>query len=789
MKYPVSWLKEFVDITIPIQDLADKLSLSGLEVEAIDEINPDICNIVVGKIEKIEKHPNADKLNVTWVTDGKDTHQIVCGAKNIYEGAIVPVSLPGAKLPGGLVIKKAKLRDVESCGMICSESELGVKETSEGIWLLPQDTPIGVNFIEYATLKDTLLEIKVLPNRGDCQSIYGLAREISVLLNTQLKQPNTSVTLSDLPISQKITVDTPSTCPLYTARNIQFDAMPDTPIWMARRLNLCGNRSINLMVDITNYVLLELGQPLHTFDAKTLNALTITHAANTDTMSALDGNTYSLNSSMMVIKDTNGVQAIAGVMGAKPSETTQDSTEIVLEAAYFDAVSVRKTASALALRTESAIRFEKGVTIDAVETASNRASHLIQQLAHAKVGPLSCQKSETDMRFAQKTIPFSAQAINALLGTTFAEQDMMRVLNALEITIDTQNAIIPSHRRHDLQELPCLAEEIARLIGYDHIPSILPPTPLAQHKDSPLTTLQNTLGPIFKSNGFNETINFTMISPSDIQKCNLSTQDLQEIANPISIEESIMRPSLLPSLLKVAAHNLNRQQNSIKIYEIGSQWTGKTQESYLAALTIGQTFDTPYVSHLKTVTQSNFLTLKGIVETTLAAAGFTPQFMPSTETYLHPVLQLKISINSVIIGEFGHIHPNTAKRYDITDQTGYISLNLSKLSQQNTQTKRYQDLSKFPSTSRDVAILAPLTLPYEAIKTQIDTLLPSQVTQYHLFDLFESEEKLGKDNKSVAISFTYQAVDRNLTDEEVNHAHVTLCQALTQALPITIRDH
>ena len=789
MKYPISWLKEFVDITIPIQELADKLSLSGLEVEVIDQINPDICNIVVGKIQKIEKHPNADKLNVTWVTDGKDTHQIVCGAKNIFEGAIVPVSLPGAKLPGGLVIKKAKLRDVESCGMICSESELGVKDTSEGIWLLPQDTPIGVDFVDYATLKDTILEIKVLPNRGDCQSIYGLAREISVLLNTPLKQPNTSLTLSDLPISQKITVETPSTCPLYTARKIQFDTMPATPLWMMRRLNLCGNRSINLMVDITNYVLLELGQPLHTFDAKKLTALTIGNATDSEKIQALDGNTYSLNSSMMVIKDDSGVQAIAGVMGAKPSETTPESTEIVLEAAYFDAVSVRKTTSSLALRTESAIRFEKGVNIEAVETASNRASHLIQQLAGAKVGQLTQVKSETDSRFAKKSIPFSSKAINALLGTTFSEADMFRVLNALEITLDDHNAIIPAHRRHDLQELPCLAEEIARLIGYDQIPSILPPTPLAQTKDSPLSTLQNTLGPIFKTHGFNETINFTMISPSDIQKCNLSTKDLQEISNPMSVEESIMRPSLLPSLLKVASHNLNRQQNSIKIYEIGSQWTGPTQETYLAALTIGQTFDSPYVSHLKTVTQSNFLTLKGIVETTLASSGYQPTFIKSEELYLHPVLQLKISINGAIIGEFGNIHPSIAKRYDITDQAGYISLNLSQLSQQNSAAKRYQELSKFPSTRRDVAILAPLTLGYDAIKTQIDAHLPSQVTHYNLFDLFESEEKLGKDNKSLAISFTYQAVDRNLTDDEVNQAHIQLCQVLSQTLPITIRDH
>ncbi len=774
MKYPLSWIKEFVDITIPVQELADKLSLSGLEVEAIDTINPDICNIITGKIEKIEKHPNADKLNVTWVTDGKKTHQIVCGAKNIFEGAIVPVSLPGAKLPNGMVIKETKLRDVDSCGMICSESELGIKETSEGIWLLPADTPVGIDFVEYAALKDHILEIKVLPNRGDCQSIYGLAREISVLLNTPLKQPDTTVILSNLPLAQKITVETPESCPLYTARSIQLSQMPSTPIWMTRRLNLCGNRSINLMVDITNYVLLELGQPLHTFDSQKIDALTIGNADKNSQFIALDGNTYQANDSMMIIKDSHGIQAIAGVMGAKHSETTETTSQIVLEAAYFDAVSVRKTASALALRTESAIRFEKGVNIEAIELASNRASHLIQKLAAAKIGAIEIQKSDSDHRFTRKSIPFSASDINTLLGTSFSESDMVRVLEALEITLENHEAVIPAHRRHDLQELPCLAEEIARLIGYDHIPSLLPPTPMPQTKESPLSQLQATLSPFMRSRGFNECITFTMISPTDIQKCNLDTSNLQEITNPISVEESIMRPTMLPSLLKVANHNLNRQQDSVKIYEIGSQWNGATQETWLTALSVGQ---------------NDFLALKGLVENILETVSFSVTYAPSINTNLHPMLQLKILVKESVIGEFGLVHPSLTKRYDITQQSGYIAINLTQLSQLTATPKRHQDLSKFPSTRRDVAILAPKSLNYDLIKTQIDAHLPTQVTNYYLFDLFESDDKLGKDNKSLAIAFKYQAVDRSLTDDEVNEAHQNLCQTLSQNLPITIRDH
>ncbi len=789
MKYPVSWLKEFVDINIPIQELADKLSLSGLEVEAIDTINPDICNIITGKIQKIEKHPNADKLNITWVTDGKSTYQIVCGAKNIDEGVIVPVSLPGAKLPNGLVIKQTKLRDIDSCGMICSESELGIKDSSEGIWILPADTPIGVDFIEYASLKDHVLEIKVLPNRGDCQSIYGLAREISVLLGTPLKQPDTTVILSNLPLSQPIKITTQATCPLYTARSIQVSQMPATPIWMARRLNLCGNRSINLMVDIANYVLLELGQPLHTFDSQKIDTLTIETSIQGSQCVALDGNTYTLNDNMIVIKDSHGIQAIAGVIGAKDSETTETTTEIVLEAAYFDAVSVRKTTNALALRTESAIRFEKGVNIEAVETASNRACHLIQKLADAKIGPIAIKKSDTDHRFARKSIPFSAEAVNTLLGTSISEEKMHQLLSALEIKVIDHHALIPPHRSYDIQELPCLAEEIARLMSYDHIPSLLPPTPIPQTKESPLSHLQTILAPIIRSKGFNECITFTMISPADIQKCTLDISNLQEITNAISVGESIMRPSMLPSLLKVVSHNLNRQQESVKIYEIGSQWNGATQETWLTALTTGQTIDTPYQDHHKTQIQSDFLSLKGIVQELIESASFSAQFSESKNSNLHPILQLAISINDTAIGQFGQLHPRVTRHYDITQTTGYIALNLSQLSQLTPIAKRHQDLSKFPSTRRDIAILAPKSLHYGVIATQINAHLPSQVTHYNLFDLFESDEKFGKDKKSLAIAFTYQALDRSLTDDEVNQAHTQLCQVLSHTLPITIRDH
>lgn len=793
MKFSYKWLCDYIDIGLTADELADRLTLAGHEVEGIEHIGAQIKGIITGKIESITKHPDADRLVVTQLFDGKNRHQIVTGANNISEGDIVPISLPGAVIANGMELKATKLRGIESFGMLCSETELGISDESAGIWILPEDTPVGVDFVEYAQLQDSILDVSILPNRGDCMSIYGLAREISAILDIPLKSVETSYKTEKSDDSFAILVESPTQCPFYLGHILQKVENNASPLWMVRRLELMGIRSISLSVDITNYVLLEMGQPFHAFDLDKLSSTTVRvcQAKNDQTFTTLDEQERKLTENDLIICDDTKPIAIAGVMGGASTEVTGNTQNIFLESAFFDPVSIRRTANRLALRTESAIRFEKTLDIEGIHKASDRALHLFYTLGNATIlRSESLFKNPTYSLYNDVEIPFSADEINTLLGTSIEEKSMKNALSRLGIEIKSKKAVVPSWRRHDLEEMPCIAEEVSRLVGFDEIPSTLPQFFTLGEEEEVLTKYQRRLTDFFVSNGFSQTNTFTLISESDIENCTLS-KAVPELQNPLTVEESFMRPDMLPSLLKVAKHNYTRQMNNIRLFESGNvYWTngdGPQQRRVISGIFIGDTQDKPYTQTTIKAASGSFFDIKGLVENALSALRVDVSFdTEDKKSYLHPQQQAQGMYGKDVVAVLGKLHPLVAKAYDIVDDVYYFYIEIETISKLFIPTPQYKSIAKFPWTRRDIAFLAPNTLSYSDIEAAIRKYKPKLVKEFYLFDLFESES-IGDDKRSLGVAFIYQNPDATLSDDKVNKSHDRFSQFLLEQLPISIR--
>jgi phenylalanyl-tRNA synthetase beta chain len=793
MRFSYNWLKSFVDINIDAYKLADKLSLAGCEVEALEAVGQNLQHIITGRIDKIAKHPNADKLTVLQVFDGQKTLQIVTGAQNIYEGAIVPVSIPGAVLANGIEIKACQLRGVHSEGMLCSEVELGFSANAQGIWLLPEDTPLGADLIKLAELKDYILDIAILPNRGDLQSIYGMAREISAVLNTSLKPIKYELTEHAQIARLDIKLAAPELCPYYAARHI-FDAQnKPTPILMQKRLQISGIRPLGLFIDITNYVLLEFGQPLHAFDFDLLktNSMVVRSARNKEKFTTLDNLTYELDKNTLLIATENKAIALAGIMGGKDSEINPDTKNILLEAAFFHPGAIRKTQAKLGLRTESSMRFDKGIDIEKIEFCSNYAASLYEKLAKAKVSKVFYKQKDLSYEmFQDKHIKFNEVKINQLLGTKYKRQDMLSALAKLGFIFDKKQQImhIPSWRKHDIKEYPCLAEEIARLLGYDGIESRLVLKQVMMAAPTLENTLINKIKDFFMHNGFLEVNTFPMTSKTELEDLDKLKKERLELRNPLNAQEAIMRQDMLSSLLKVASYNAKRNMTDVRIFEIGKIFWEEAQtmkeEWQLGCLIMGDIFEHMYTQG-KDFNQIDLAYGRGLMEnlcTCLQIDKIT--FQTCKNDTLHPLKSLNIVSNKEVIGYFGMLHPKLLKKYRLGQDAGYFCLKIPKLKPKKAN--KYQPISNQPATRRDIAFLAPNSLSFASIKEVIEKYKPKKVQEYFLFDLFE-DIKLGKDNKSLAMAFIYQDMEQTLSDNEVNAMHSKFCTFLAKQLPITIR--
>lgn len=792
MKFPKSWLRDFIDLDEKDNDIAEKLSIAGLEVENIIQHKKTLCNVISARIQTISQHPEADRLVITHCDDGNKCHQIVTGATNIKEGDIVPLALPGAVLAKGLKIKESKLRGIDSAGMLCSESELGLCEEAQGIWILDENFDLGLDLIDYFKLNDAIFDIGILPNRGDCQSIYGLARELAAILNRDLKKttwhPPETHFKSKLQIHNLI----PSKVSGYSVRQIKNCQNGQSPAWLKARLWSCGLKPHSLAVDITNYVLLEYGQPLHAFSEKKLIShhptldFTLRFAKKDENITTLDQKEQKLTSEDIVIDHNQQPIAIGGIMGGHDSacdDANSNKSDLILESANFNAIHSRRTAQRLNLKSESALRFEKGVDPELMQLASNRAAYLYHNLGKAEIGDLVIQQEKTK----DTLIPFQMEKINLILGSSYTRDNMLKNLNKLGFELNNNTIKVPSWRKHDCKTLACLAEEIGRLDGFNHVHEVLPQNTSLIPAEQPALLQRNELRDHLAKLGFHECCTYPMISEKDWRLNNNEAPQLV-IQNPISQELKIMRNSFLSNLLHVYKSNQRNQQGPCYFFEIGHCFnhqasTEESRETLTCALMMGGQHLNTYNKELESIKKSSLIHLKSILLQVLHHNNLNFNNEPHTYEVAHPNHYLSLEENKKNIGHCFEIHPQTLKNLGIKGEVFYAEFTL-KNNQQNVA--RFKNFSKFPATKRDIAILSDQSLPYQKIMDCLHKYKTKWITDIHLIDLYEGAP-LEKNQKSLAFSLRYQSKDKSLTDDEVNQAHETLCQTLCQKLPVQIR--
>ncbi|TVY07660.1 phenylalanine--tRNA ligase subunit beta [Paenibacillus cremeus] len=813
MKVSYQWLSQYVDVSgFTASELAEKLTRSGIEVDIVENRNKGVEQVVVGFVKAREKHPDADKLSVCTVDVGQSEDlQIVCGAKNVAAGQKVPVAIVGAKLPDGLVIKRAKLRGVESQGMICSAKELGLndkllpKEIQEGILVLPENTPIGESILDVLAIADEVMDLDLTPNRSDALSMLGAAYEIGAILGREVKLPSSEASESGAAVkaADRISVEITAKeqCSHYAARLIEGVSIGPSPLWIQNRLMAAGVRPINNIVDVTNYVMLEYGQPLHAFDADQLanGHIDVRMAREGEQLVTLDGVERTLEPHMLLITDGTKPVAIAGVMGGANSEVTEGTTRILLESAKFDGGTVRKTSRQLGLRSEASLRFEKEVNPEAVIPALNRAAALIAELAGGKVASGIVETKVGEHKPVQ--IAITVERINGYLGTALSEEQVKAIFDRLNFTVEAQGqgslvVHVPS-RRGDITRAVDLIEEVARLHGYDNIPTTLMnvvTTPGALTKEQKIRRLTRTL---LTNSGLHEAITYSFTHPEQISEYAGAYTDVKPVAlaMPMSEERSVLRTSLIPHLMDVAVYNRNRNTDDVAVFEMGRVFltgeealTGLPQEKLLlAALLTGKRSELHWTGKPG---QVDFYDLKGIFDGLVSYLGIPGvRFVKAQPDGFHPgrTAQIEVELNGErkVIGIIGQLHPALQQRKDLAD-TYVLEVELDALAELADEQFTYQQLPRFPAISRDMALVVGRDVAVgdllETAKATAGALLES----IQVFDIYTGE-RLGADKKSVAISLVYRTLERTLTDEEVSELHAKVVAALETSFGAELR--
>ncbi len=816
MKVSYRWLSDYVDLTgYSASDLADKLTKSGVEVDAVEQLNKGVSGVVVGYVKAKAKHPDADKLNVCTVDVGAEEDlQIVCGAANVAAGQKVPVAMIGAKLPDGLVIKRAKLRGVESQGMICSAKELAIndkylpKDVQEGILVLPEETVPGSDILEVLGLNDEVLDLDLTPNRSDCLSVLGTAYEIAAILGRKVKRPDAHTGLQEegQPAAGRfgVTVSDAEACELYTLRVIEGVKVGPSPLWLQYRLMAAGIRPISNVVDITNYVLLEYGQPLHAFDADKLagSRIDVRYAREGEKLVTLDGLERSLTPSMLLITDAEGPVGIAGVMGGLNSEVTGDTVNIALESAKFNGPSIRRTSRQMGLRSEASLRFEKGVNREAVAEALDRATALIFQYAGGKATPGIIEVASQDN--GRRSISLGLTKVNDYLGTALLAQDVKDVLDRLhfDYTEQPENAELLSvtipGRRGDIERDVDLIEEVARLYGYDQIPTSLMTGVTTPGSLTREQQLRRNLRNLLALSGLHEQITYSLVNPGSIARYPGAYTDSRSVAlaMPMSEDRSVLRPSLIPQLLEAARYNRNRGVDDLGFFEIGkvfltteSALTRLPEEKQLLAILLAGNRSGAHWSG-KPV-KVDFYDLKGIVDKAVYALGLGElRYQAASDLDgLHPgrtaLLYLPQADGEVWIGRIGQLHPDLQTELDLED-TYVLELELDTLIGQSGETVGYRTLPRYPAAIRDIAVVVGQEVPAGELLATARQVAGALLESSGILEVYTGE-RLGVGRKSVALTLTYRNPEQTLTDEEVSEVHGRVLAALEQTFAAELR--
>lgn len=797
MLVPVSWLKDYVDIdNIPIEELDDKLVLSGSKTENVERTAKEVTGVVVGKITEIDQHPNADKLIITKVDVGEEVVQIVTGAKNVNVGDYIPVALAGAKLPGGLKIKKGKLRGEVSNGMLCSAEELGFtdsvipKASKDGILILEGEHTLGMDIKEALELNDYVIEFEITPNRPDCLSIIGMAREASATFELSVKYPTIEVKDVTEDINDYINVDVqaPDLCRRFVGRAIKNVKIEQSPMWLQMRLMKAGVRPINNIVDITNYVMLEFGQPLHAYDLDTLTdrKIIVRRAQKDEITTTLDGVERKLNEDVLVIADAKDTIGIAGIMGGEGTEISDNTTTIFLESANFNKKNVRASSKMLGLRTEASSRFEKGIDPNVAELAVDRACQLIEELGAGQIinGKIDIYEDKLE----KWTIEARPERINNLLGTELSIDEIAKILDRLELTSEKKGETlvitIPTFRQDLLKEID-IVEEVARMYGYNVLEPTLPMGSTWGAKTN-AQTIEDYTKDTLNSLGLNEITTYSFVSPRSLDMINAPEESFLrrsvKLINPLGEEYSVMRTTLMPNMLDVLARNYKRNVSNALAFEIGNIFIPhdipvKSLPIEKKMLVLGMYG-----------TEIDFFSIKGTVSELLLKLGISKCVFEPEKTHpsFHPGRCANIVYGNHILGTIGEVHPDVLENYGLDNRVYIADLDFNIMLQITRLDRLYTPLPKYPSTSRDMAI----TVNEEIYSKEIEDIIVANggaiLEKCTLFDVYRGKQ-IAKGYKSMAYSLTFRAKDRTLTDEEVNKVFDKILNELKEKLNAELR--
>lgn len=797
MNVSLNWLKTYIDFDFSPEELADRLTMLGIEVESIRQLGTGLEGVVVGKIVSVTPHPNADKLILCQVDIGAENSlQIVCGAPNVYQEMFAPVATIGTELPTGIKIKRAKLRGEESHGMLCSEKELALSDEASGLMELPSNLSVGMPLTEALGLNDVILELEITPNRSDCLSMLGVAREIRAETGNTIKYPEVAPIESETDIRDvtSVTIEDPDLCPRYAARVIQNVQVTESPSWVKQRLESVGVAAINNIVDITNLVLMEYGQPLHAFDYHKLgeNRIVVRCAKENETITTLDEVERRLNPNMLVIADAEKPVALAGVMGGYDSEITETTKDVLLESANFQPASIRSTSKKLALHTDASYRFERGADPEVVIAALDRASQLIVEIA----GGTIC-KGVVDIYPGRKEplrIRLRKERVNFILGTSIEVEEIEQTLSRLGFGIepnqteaDNFEVIVPSFRLDITREID-LIEEIARVYGYDNIPITLPkgdiPIPPPDKNEEVRKRIRNFL----LSSGMMQAVNYSFIHPNCFEKIRLNDdhplREATQLQNPLSPDMSILRTTLIPSLLENAQRNHNHQINNIALFEMSSVFINGKEPGRVAGILAGEIGGGVYGNPYR---HPDFFDMKGIVEGMFDVCGINGYELKQTgdPTY-HPGRNAEVVLGKTRIGVMGELHPVVLENYELPFKAYLFEFDLEKITDASDFSKRFEPIPIYPSIQRDLAIVVDQALKSDMPIDIINDTGGEWVESIRLFDVYEGNQ-VPNGKKSLAYTITYHSATETLTDKAVNDLHDKIVQRLNKELGAELR--
>lgn len=804
MRVSYKWLKEYVDIPVSPGELAEKMTMTGVAVENVEYLGEGLENIVTARVASITPHPDADKLVVCQINTGTETLQVVTGAPNVAENKVVLLALVGGALPG-IKIKKAKLRGVESNGMLCSAQELGLdpenfpEDQREGILLFDGDVALGVDVKEFLGLDDAILELDLTPNRADCLSMLGVAREVAAVLGTSFKMPQLNEDVQDATLEKDlgITIDNPELCGRYVGRLIHNIKIEPSPLWMQQRLQAAGVRPINNIVDVTNYVMLEFGQPLHAFDYNKVaeHRIIVRKGQEGEKMFTLDNVEREITGDMLVITDPAGPTAIAGVMGGLHSEITAETNTVLLESAYFNQASILRTSRKLGLRSEASMRYEKGVDINGCLPAANRACQLMKEIGAGEPAAGWVDNYPTPQE--NPVIKLRQDRIGLILGVEVPREQTREIIASLGFGIKDEGkdflVEVPT-RRGDITSEIDLIEEVARLFGYNKIPTTLPEGATTEGIKTVYQALVDKTLDVLTGCGLSEIITLSFMNPKTFDLINLPQEDSRRnavtVQNPLSEEQRVLRTNMLHGILDILSRNVSRKNTDMGFFEIGNIFTPLAGEKLpretlcLAAAVIGKT-PVGWQGHQK---EMDFYYLKGILENLFEEMNVARyDFMPEQEdAVFHPGRTAAVRINGEKIGVIGEIHPNVSENYRLNERTYVLQINLDALINGAGGLRTVKSLPKYPAVDRDIALVVENTVLAGDIIRTIETAGRPLLEKITLFDVYQGQQiKAGY--KSMAFAFKFQAPDRTLTDEEVNAVYAKIQKSLQDQFQAELR--